>query len=163
MNGAVLMNGRRQAGYTLVELLVVLVLMGIVLMAINSFFLTTYRSYTETSSELRLQDALAVLNEQIAADIRRAELVEINGQEMRVVLSANEVVRYVYDSNGQALFREAGSINKKISGDEIKIENLDWLSQGGGQGYVISWRITARLKNSVMTVTMAESPRRVKI
>jgi len=156
------MKGRREQGYTLVELLVVLVLMGIVLVAINSFFLTTYKSYTETGNELQLQDTLAVVNERIAADIRRAELVEIDGQELRVI-RGTEVIRYTFDNSSQALFREAGGARQNISGNDVKIESLVWRSQGGPQGYTISWELRGRLQNSVLTVRMAESPRRAKI
>lgn len=156
------MKGRREQGYTLVELLVVLVLMGIVLVAINSFFLTTYKSYRETGNELKLQETLAVLNERMAADIRRAELVEINGQKLRVI-RGTEVISYTFDNTNQALLREAGGSSQNISGAEVKIENLVWSSQVGPQGYTISWELRGRLQNSVLTVRMAESPRRVKI
>ncbi len=152
------MNGRREQGYTLVELLVVLVLMGIVLMAINSFFLTNYRSYATTSSELNLQTGLALINERLAADIRRAELVEISGQQL-IITQGTEKITYIYDSTSQQLLRNG----QPLTAAEIKIESLSWQSQTGAEGYTITWQIRGRSNSSALAIKMAESPRRLKI
>lgn len=102
MNRAIPQTHRlRQAGLTLVELMVAMLLGLVVIGAVVSVLLTSRQSYTTTSGLSQLQDNARIAFELLARDIRQAGSTPCGNSAVSDILAGNGWYRWV---NGAGLF-----------------------------------------------------------
>lgn len=105
------MATRRESGFTLVELLVVLVLMGIVGGIVVSAITTSMRSASSTSARIHATQELEIAMQRITRDIRAADPLELSPSGAFDTEAGAQVVRdgesntvmYALDATGTEL------------------------------------------------------------
>lgn len=113
------MNNRRPSyhesisagdGFSLVELLVVLALIGLMAGFVASIYLFGERMLLEWKRSMRLQNELHTLADGMSEDIYRAELLEEIGSNYIKLTMPGDTGR-IYEQNGTQLLRNGRSLN----------------------------------------------------
>jgi type IV pilus assembly protein PilW len=124
--GSVRRKGRRwnQAGFTLVEVLVVVALVSLVFGTIYDVFATLNRSYTSENVKANLQQTGRIALEFMAQDIRLAGLDPLGTATAGIVEIAADHIHFTadlnYDGDTADPFED---ITYQFTGDEIRQQN----------------------------------------
>lgn len=102
-------NPRR--GFTLVELMIVVVLLPIVVAAVGSFYLEGRIATTRIEASVAVNRNLALTHEMIARDLRSADAVE-RGEAYEIITANGSVV---YEVTASGLVREEANKRSVVS------------------------------------------------
>lgn len=127
---------RNRGGFSLVELLVVMAILGLVMMSIYSLYQSTQRSTTTQDEVVELQQNLRVAMDRIVRDIRMAgfmipsgtpiSIASANAFTMQTASAAGRIVRIDEDFSSPVNDTTAEKTFKVASGDMVDLfENDD--------------------------------------
>ncbi len=94
MNAA--LRARRQAGYTMAELVIALLLTLLVALAAGTIVLTNQRSFRQGQGKLTMQQEAARAVEQMARDVRRARWMDSPSPDQLVLLASDGTQFRIY-------------------------------------------------------------------
>ncbi len=131
MTSMILPSHRRNAGFTLIELMVAMLLGLIVIAGVSSVFLANLRSYRSNTALSEVQSNARIAFELMARDIRQAGLSGCNAQNPKITNV------YVGDANwwprwSQPLTGYTASMDDAVASD--RVEGTDSLRITGTEG-----------------------------
>ncbi len=152
MNRKILLNNNR--GLTLVEIIVVMVIMGVIITAIASFFLSSNRVFTLSKDQRNVQSEVRLALDQILLDIRYAKEVELITVEAAkspepgynyIYMEDGSIHRCIYDEDTSSWqenvvigsFLDAGSSFNKVSGNPDSLKIIVASEEQGNQTYTL--------------------------
>ena len=102
---------KNKRGYTLVELILVISIIGVIITAIGSFLINNYKLFYKGDNQINIQNELQISMAYIVNNIMESSRVES-----------------IYDGNNESLLSESGSVEVKgivfltTGGDRVTIE-----------------------------------------
>jgi prepilin-type N-terminal cleavage/methylation domain-containing protein len=152
---------RGSSGFTLVEVMVSAVLVGIVLTAIIALYVTSMQAWTGTGTRLALQRNADMALEKVLSDVRRGSRVEItSGQTQmtiyRATASGDSTVE-VYSLNSGGLRNSHGVVLVNnvtslqfTSGNGVKVAILMSLLDNAGTTGVTGDDVTLQIESAAV-------------
>lgn len=106
---------RNNKGFTLIELIIVVAIMGVIMTATSSFFISNLRSFTFAKNQFDTQHNSAMVTDDIARQLMECHGIEsidnINGEYIFFVIKSDgtrKYIKYEYDDVGDRLGRGIG-------------------------------------------------------
>jgi prepilin-type N-terminal cleavage/methylation domain len=100
-------------GFTLIELIIVIALLGIVLEAIFFLFDFGNKTYASSSNKYDIQSSIRLANDFIQSQVRYATNVEISSDPVPDQSSIPQFVNYVYYNSSDKVIEYVNRYNKK--------------------------------------------------
>lgn len=105
--------GSNECGLTLVEIVITLAILGAVITAIYSFYLTGLKGWNRSVDRMEYQQSARIAVDRVVNELLTAQEVEIRDNNQRAIY-------YVIDKDGSpALFR------LRLTGDQLALERRD--------------------------------------
>lgn len=149
------MNTRRQTGYTLIELLLYVGIVGMLLSAVATFFVTTAsaRIKNQSISEVDSQGAFAL--DYIAQTIRNASSISApaagaTASQLTLVVPTGSLSPTIFSLNGGVLqVKEGAATAVPLTNSKVQVTNLTVknLSRSGTAGVVQVSLTLSRINN----------------
>lgn len=124
----------KQKGFTLVELLVYFGLFSILLIVINSLFITSLEQQTQDLARSALQQESEYILSKLKYDIYNADYVtlpaDVGDQSQSLVLVKNGVTS-TYALAGERLTKSSGGETWSLTSSRVEVSNLQFQNQSG--------------------------------
>lgn len=113
----------KSRGFSLIELLVSIGLMGIVILIIFSIFLTSNKIFNKTTNQSSNQQDVRLVADYITREIRSAKIISINENDVKKDNNKYYALIFKIDSNDNKKYLIKKSIDTSTGSTEIKIGN----------------------------------------
>lgn len=115
-------SSRREQGFSLVEILIVMAIMGMVTMAIMGLYQSTQRTAFTQEEVVEVQQNLRIAMDQIGRDVRMAGFMVPNGSTPIDTASANTLTTQTASSFGRIARVDAGFVSPAAATDTIDVD-----------------------------------------
>lgn len=161
-------KNKTQSGFTLIEMIIYVALVGVVAVMMNNFIIQASRSYQEMRAEREVVSNSRLILEQLTKNISRAGDVyaptskfNITTGQLSLITASSSLATYSYTDfwldNGQLWMRQEGVGAEPISASSVKVTSfyMERILQGLSRQAV---KITLTVEyNSPTLVTVASS------
>lgn len=112
---------RRQEGYTILELLAALAILGLIISAIYSFYLAGLKSWHRGIEQMDSQQSARIAMDKMIRELRYASAVEVRSDEEICFYLAGDTKTYLFRKAGQELVFESKLNNTTKSHTKIAL------------------------------------------
>ncbi len=113
----------KNSGFSLIELLVSIGLMGIVILILFSIYLTSNKIFNKTTNQSSNQQDVRLVADYITREIRSGKIISINENDVKKGNNKYYALIFKIDSNDNKKYLYKKSIDTSTGSTEIKIGN----------------------------------------